>query len=154
MVKDNEGLSPTAKIFFQLLRDKAPELLEVATVESPSEKTPLIQEPGSIVIVIPARAGFPIDKLYIETRREDILVVLGELTHRHYSWYSEETVSKYMLNAIQFTKDILEGHILFARRKKLLSRKEYIDIVREKDLVKKKRILAVYSWKGAFDTMI
>ncbi len=153
MIKGNEELSATAKVFCELLKEKSPDLLEIAEVKSPSKETPLIQEPGSIVIVIPARQGFLAEELYAETRREDILIAVGSVTHYHFSWYSEEVMGKYMLNAIQFINDILSEQVVFARRKTLIFRKEYIDDIRIEDLGKKKRILAVYSWKGTYNSL-
>ncbi len=152
MTKDDERLSQSATRFYTLLKDSSPELLDFVSIASPTAEFPYI-EPGSIVMVIPAQEGFLFDKLYLETRKEDILIVMGMVPHRHISWWSDDTIEKQMKYAIQFIKDVLNERIIFIKRKALFSRKEYYEDLRVEELKKRKSILAVYSWKGTYDRM-
>ena len=152
MIKGNEKLSQSGKRFYTLLEDSSPELLEFMSVASPTDEFPYM-EPGSIVLEIPAREGFLFDKLYVETMKEDILIVMGTVAHRHISWWSDDSIEKQMKNAIQFIKDILNEQVIFVKRKALFSQKEFYEDIRVEELEKTARILAVYSWKGTYDRM-
>jgi hypothetical protein len=133
------------------LEENSPELLAVAEVMSPSQKTPLIQEPGSIVVVIPAPQGFIANELYIETRRADILVAIGKVTHHHFDWYEEEDKEKSMRFAIQYLKDILSERIVVVVEKSLFFKNGFAHEIRVDKLRKKKRYISVYSWKGTYN---
>jgi hypothetical protein len=151
MINGSENLSPSAKVFYRLLKENCPELLAVAEVMSTSEKTPLIQEPGSIIIKIPAPQGFIANELYIESRRTDILVAIGQATHHHVDWYKEEDREKSMRSAIQYVKDILSEKVIVVVEKSLFSKNGFVHEIRIDELKKKKRYLAIYSWNGTYN---
>ena len=152
MIKGDERLSQSASQFYRLLGENSPDLLEFVSIASPSTEFPHI-ELGSIALVIPAKEGFLFDKVYVETRKEDILIVMGIVPHRHVSWWSDESAEKQMKYAIQFIKDVLNERIIFVKRKALFSRKESYEDIRVEQLERSKRVLAVYSWKGTYDKM-
>ena len=150
MIKGNEILSQSANRFHKLLDENSPDLMEFVSIASPSNEFPYI-EPGSIVLEIPAREGFLFDKIYVETRKEDILIEMGVVPHRHISWWSDDTVEKQMKYAIQFVEDVLNEQVIFVKRKALFSRKELYEDIRLEELKNAKRVRAIYSWKGTYD---
>ena len=150
MIESKEELSRSARRFHRLLSENASDLLEFMSIASPTDESPYIEH-GSIVLQIPAREGFLFNRIYVETRKEDILVVLGDVLNRHISWWSEDSVEKQMKLAIQLIMDILDEQVIFVKRRAHLGRKELYEDVRIEDLSKVKRVLAVYSWKGTYD---
>lgn len=150
MIESDQYLSESAKRFYKVLTDNAPELLQFVAVVSPSDKYPCV-DPNSLVMTIPARDGFIFDALYVETRREDILIEMGVVPHLHFSWWSEDVVDEQMLKAVQLIRDILNERMIFVKKQAFLTGKEHYDIIRIEALGKKKDILAVYSWKGTYN---
>lgn len=150
LINDDEYLSTTAKNFFKFLKEESPQLLEFAKVVNKSEKYPFIEEPGTIVIVVPARNGFIIDELYIETRKEDILIVLGDITHFHVD-FSKKDIEERILHAIKLVNDILNEQVVIVRKKSFLSLNEFFSVIELSKMKTEKRIKQIYSWKGTFD---
>jgi hypothetical protein len=153
MILNDQGLSSIAKLFYGYLLEFSPELLKIAEVVEASEKRPYIEEPGTIIIEIPARAGFLFDQIYVETRKEDILIALGTFTHYHFSYYSAKEIEYRMPQAIQYINDILNEKIIFVRKSGSWAKDESIIELNICDLEKTKNVLQVYSWKGTYDTL-
>ncbi len=150
MINDDEYLSTTAKIFFKNLKEEFPQLLEFAKVVDKSEEYPFIEEPGTIVVVVPARNGFIIDELYIETRKEDILIVLGNITHFHVD-FSEKDREERIPIAIKFANDFLNEQVVIVRKKSFWSLNEFFSVIDLSKIKTEKKVNQIYSWKGTFD---
>ena len=153
MITGDEKLSKSAEKFLPLLKNKLPDLQQYVKVVLPSTDNPYVT-PNSIIIVIPARKGFLFEKLYIETRPNDILIEMGVARDMQYAWISSwnpEYIENVMLRALQFIYDILNEKIIFVKRKALFSSKEFYEYIQKKELRRKKRVIAVYSWKGTYD---
>jgi hypothetical protein len=150
MITGDEKLSQSAKKFYTLLKDSAHDLLGFMSIASPTDEFPYI-EPGSIVLQIPSREGFPFDKLYVETRKDDILIVMGDVLNHHISWGSEDSVEKQMKSAIQLIDDVLNEQVVFVKKKVPFGKKESYEHIRVEELEKATRVIAVYSWKGTYD---
>ena|SRR5687768_14785072 len=150
MIKGNKSLSESASKFYELISHSSPDLLIFASVESPSDRFPYL-ESDTIVLVIPAREGFLFDTLFVEVRKDDILITMGIVPHRHISWWSEDSLEKQMNYAIQFIKDIIDERVIFVKRKVLIIRKTFYEDIRVEELEKTNRVLEVYSWQGTYD---
>jgi hypothetical protein len=148
MIRYDDILSPRSKEYYQIIERISPDLFDYGFIVSRDQENPYIEEPGTLILKIYPKNNHPVRMIYVEPRKNDILIAFSNITHWHYSWdYEEEKYKEIrMINSVIFINEFLSGKKIFVLKKRWL-RKPVYSVIESNNISNNSNIIEVYKWE-------